>query len=122
MRDDASGPGRRLKMETRAAELERRLGEAAGVGPGATPLGVLTDMSAAVPPDLEVEFDLYAYDPPTIRLRGRSTSFESVTRLQEVLRAGGRFAAVEVSDVRAAVDKGVEFELTLKVAGEEQSA
>jgi hypothetical protein len=109
-------------MEARAAELQRRIGEAAGVGPGASPLGVLADMSAVVPGELRVEFDLYAYDPPTIRLRGRSDSFESVTRLQELLRASGRFAGVEVSDVRASVNDGVEFELTLRVGDGEQAA
>jgi len=81
---------------------------------------VLADMSAAVPADLEVEFDLYAYDPPAVRLRGHAQNFESVTRLQDLLRGSGRFAGVEVSDVHAAVNEGVEFELSLKVQGGEQ--
>jgi hypothetical protein len=120
--DAKKGPGLRIKMEARANELERRLQESAGAGPSATPLAVLADMSAAVPADLQVEFDLYAFDPPSARLRGRSQSFEAVTRLQEILTSSGRFAAVEVSDVRAAVNEGVEFELTLKVGSGDPAA
>jgi type II secretory pathway component PulL len=112
----ASAPGQRLKMESRVAELERRLEETAGGGGRATPLAVLAEMSAAVPADLRIEFDLFAYDPPAARLRGRGASFEAVTRLQEILRASGRFSSVEVSNVRAGVSEGVEFELALTVA------
>ena len=120
MPGSAGGSGQRIKMEARVTELERRLGQASGTAPSSSPLGVLADMSAAVPADLEVEFDLYAYDPPAVRLRGHAQNFESVTRLQDLLRGSGRFAGVEVSDVHAAVNEGVEFELSLKVQGGEQ--
>lgn len=115
--NDSSTVGQRLKMETRLAELEQRAQSAGGPG-ASTPLGVLADMSSAVPADVDVEFDLYSYDPPNARMRGRAGSFEAVTRVQESLRASGRFASVEVSGVRAAVSSGVEFELAVTVAGE----
>jgi len=112
---EESTTGQRIKMEARVAELERRLQEGASGG-GVSPLTVLADMSSTVPAELKVEFDLFSFDPPNARLRGRAESFEAVTRVQDLLRASGRFASVEVSDVRAAVTSGVEFELAVKVA------
>jgi hypothetical protein len=113
--EGGAGAGQKMKMEARASELERRLQETGAGGSSVSPLAVLADMSALLPADIEVEFDVYAYDPPSVRLRGRSDSFEAVTRLQETLRASGRFASVEVGDVRAAVNDGVEFELALRL-------
>jgi len=116
MHDDST-TGQRLKLEARSAELERRAGESGAAG--ASPLAVLAAMSVTVSPDVKVEFDLYSYDPPDARMRGRAESFEAVTRLQDQLRASGRFANVEVGDVHAAVGSGVEFELAVKVGSGE---
>jgi type II secretory pathway component PulL len=113
-----AGPGLRLKMEMRATELERRRAEVAGSVGETNPLAVLAEMSETVPRDVAVEFDVFTFDPPHLRLRGHSANFESVTKLQELLRARDSFASVEVSDVHAAVSgEGVDFEMTIKLAG-----
>jgi hypothetical protein len=117
MHDD-SAVGQRMKMEARLAELERQSEATGGSGAG-SPLAVLTGISAALPPDVNVEFELYSYDPPNAHMRGNADTFEAVTRLQDVLRASGRFENVEVSDVRAAVAAGVQFELAVTLATEE---
>ena len=81
-----------------------------------SPLAILTTMSSVVPAQLEVEFESYDYDPPNVRLRGEGTSFETVTRLQQVLDAESGFADVAVSDVRTDADgDGVVFELRFRV-------
>jgi len=117
------GAGKRMKMELRVAELERRETELSGGSGQGTPLGVLAKMSAAVPKDLDVEFDSYVYDPPHVRLRGQGGSFESVTRLQQLLQQSGQFGEVSVSDVRAsATGEGVVFELTVKLGPKKREA
>jgi len=123
MPGDADGPGLRIKMELRLAELERRQAELTGSGGYARPLAVLAEMSRSVPKQLAIEFDTYTYDPPSVRLRGHGASFEAVTRLQQVLEASRSFGDVSVSDVRsAATGDGVVFELSVQLGADGQSA
>jgi hypothetical protein len=51
-------------------------------------------------------------------MRGQGTSFEVVTRLQQVLRESTPFQNIDVGDVRSAAGgTGVEFELTIRLGG-----
>ncbi len=110
--------GRRLKLEMRRDELTRQVrASAGGGGSTATPLRVLALMSQTIPVDLDIEFDSYLHEPPNVRLSGRASSFEAVTRVQELLQANAGFASVEVRDVRAAVNgEGVDFQMMIKLA------
>ena len=117
------GAGQRVKMELRVSELEQRRAELSGSGPHGSPLAVLVRMSQAVPKQLDVEFESYIYNPPSVRLRGQGGSFETVTRLQEVLESVRTFGDISVSDVRTAVDgAGVVFELRFKIEDAQQPA
>ena len=110
------GAGQRMKLDLKLAELERRQTELAGGVQADSALGILVSMSEAVPADLEVEFESYAYDPPNVRLRGQGDSFESVTRLQQLLRESTPYKNVDVGDVRSAASgEGVQFELTIRL-------
>lgn len=112
----AGGAGRKTKLELRLQELEAKRAEAAGGAREDSALGVLVTLSQAVPADLEVEFETYAYDPPNIRMRGHATTFEAVTQLQEMLRSSTSIGAVDVGDVRSsATGGGVDFELTIRM-------
>jgi hypothetical protein len=112
------GTGRRTKLELKRDELEARQSELSGEGSREGALGILVAMSQAIPPDLGVEFETYAYDPPNVRMRGQGTSFEVVTRLQQVLRESTPFQNIDVGDVRSAAGgAGVEFELTIRLGG-----
>ncbi len=116
MHSQAAGPGMTLKMEMRLKELQRRTQEGAGGMGTSSPLKVLALLSAAIPGDLEVEFDTFVTDPPNLKFTGRGPSFEAVTKLQESLEGNENFATIEVRDVRAAVDgSGVDFQLLMKV-------
>lgn len=115
------GTGRRTKLELKRDELEARQSELSGEGSREGALGILVAMSQAIPPDLGVEFETYAYDPPNVRMRGQGTSFEVVTRLQQVLRESTSLQNIDVGDVRSAAGgAGVEFELTIRL-GEKSS-
>jgi hypothetical protein len=116
MPSGSGGVGRKTKLELRLSELERQRADAAGSRTHAGPLAVLLEMSRNVPADIEVEFDSYVYDAPNIRLSGQGASFETVTRLQQLLEARSAFSQVEVNDVHAAVaGSGVEFEMTIRL-------
>jgi len=118
----AGAPGRRIKLELKAAELERRL-NAGGAPGGISALGVLAALSQAVPKQIAVEFDFYLYDPPEVRVRGHSDDFEDVTKLERALEASEAVESVEANNVRAAVSGGgVDFDITIRLAtGEARS-
>lgn len=123
MPGSAGGPGQRVKMELRLSALENRRAETAGTGAHTSPLAVLSKMSSVVPPQLQVEFESYNYDPPDVRLRGQGATFETVTRLQQVLDAQAGFSDVSVGNVRTAADGvGVVFELRFRVGAGRRSA
>jgi hypothetical protein len=110
------GAGRRTKLDLKRDELEARQAELSGTASSEGALGILVAMSQAIPSDLGVEFETYAYDPPNVRMRGQGTSFEVVTRLQQVLRESTPFKNIDVGDVRSAAGgNGVEFELTIRL-------
>lgn len=114
----SGGSGRRMKLDLKRDELEARKAELSGEGSREGALGILVAMSQAIPSDLGVEFETYAYDPPNVRMRGQGSSFEVVTRLQQVLRESTPFQNIDVGDVRSAVGGGgVEFELTIRLGG-----
>jgi hypothetical protein len=115
----SGGSGHKLKLELRLSELERLRGESASSRTHAGPLSVLLEMSKHVPRELEVEFDSYVYDAPSVRLSGHGASFEVITRLQQLLEARQHFDSVEVNDVHSAVSgDGVEFEMTIQLGGD----
>ena len=112
------GSGRRTKLDLKRDELETRKAELSGAASQESALGILVAMSQAIPADLGVEFETYAYDPPNVRMRGQGASFEVVTRLQQVLRESTPFQNIDVGDVRSAAGgAGVEFELTIRLGG-----
>jgi hypothetical protein len=114
----AGGTGKRTKLELKRDELEARNAELSGSASKEGALGILVTLSQAIPADLGVEFETYAYDPPNVRMRGQGASFEVVTRLQQVLRESTPFQNVDVGDVRSAAGgTGVEFELTIRLGG-----
>ncbi len=117
------GAGLRMKLDLKLEELVRRQAELQGGTSADSALGILVAMSEAVPGDVEVEFESYAFDPPNVRLRGQASSFETVTRLQEILRTSTSYQNVDVGDVRsAATGEGVQFELTIRLGGAEPDA
>ncbi len=118
----AGAPGRRIKLELRAAELDRRL-NAGGAPSGISALGTLAALSQAVPKQVAVEFDFYLYDPPEVRVRGHGDDFEDVTKLERALEGSEAVESVEANNVRAAVSgAGVDFDITIRLAtGEARS-
>jgi type II secretory pathway component PulL len=113
------GAGLRMKLDLKLEELVHRQAELRGGTRRDSALGILVAMSEAVPADLEVEFESYAYDPPNVRMRGQASAFETVTRLQEVLRSSTPYQNVDVGDVRSAASGGgVQFELSIRLGAQ----
>lgn len=115
MGDPSGGIGRRLRMEMRLSEMTgRRIDDNSGT----SVLAALAALSDAVPDDLDVELDDFRQAGESIRIRGRSESFETVSRVEEAIRASNHFADVEVRDAHAtAAGDGIEFQILLRSGG-----
>lgn len=113
----AGNSGRKLKLEMRLSELERRIGQSSASVAHSSPLSILVAMSSAVATEIAVELDSYLYAPPSVRLAGHGTDYEAVTRLEQALRAEKSFSTVEVIEVHSDVGgTGVDFQLEITLA------
>jgi hypothetical protein len=122
MPSPSGGIGRKLKMEMRLRELSGKA-EAEGAGGAGSPLDLLAALSRDVPKTLDVTVDHVDHQPTLARVSGHAASFETVTKMQELLQKGGAFARVEVKDVHASVSgSGVDFLLELGTGAVEAGA
>jgi hypothetical protein len=109
-------------MEMRLRELSGKA-EAEGAGGAGSPLDLLAALSRDVPKTLDVTVDHVDHQPTLARVSGHAASFETVTKMQELLQKGGAFARVEVKDVHASVSgSGVDFLLELGTGAVEAGA
>jgi len=97
------------------------LADTAPVG-NLTAIDLLYSLSTSVPKNLTVDVDEYAMDPDSIRIRGRTGSYDNVDTLKKTFEGLPYFREVQAKDTKAASDgKGVEFRLilTLNKPGQE---
>lgn len=97
------------------------LADAAPVG-NLTAIDLLFALSTAVPRNVTVDVDEYAMDPDSIRVRGRTGSYDNVDTLKKAFENLPYFREVQAKDTKSASDgKGVEFRLilTLNKPGQE---
>jgi len=77
-------------------------------------LDILTELSAKVPPDLDVVFEEVGIDPNVVRIRGYSKSFEAVERLKTELSKIEGFTQVQMSEIQTDARRGGKsFSVTL---------
>lgn len=77
-------------------------------------LDILTQLSAHVPPDVDVVFEEVGIDPNVVRIRGYSKSFEAVERLKTELSKIEGFSQVQVSEIQSDARRGGKsFSVTL---------
>lgn len=85
-----------------------------------SPLGVLRELSARIPPDIKVEFRDFAAEQERVRIEGETTNFDAIDKIQAKLQEYPWFSSVAVSDAKASVDQTkVIFKLTITLAKEE---
>lgn len=85
-------------------------------------LDLLAEISALVPPDLEVVFEELSIDRQVVRIRGHSRSFEAVDRLRAELARYEPFSQIKVSEIQRDARLGANsFNLTISLAAPEAS-
>jgi hypothetical protein len=103
------------KQWTDTEQLATHLGVTGG---GTSPLDVLREISAALPPELEVSLEELRIERNSIKARGVTQDFRTVDRVKEELSKVAVFKDVTAGNVqnrqRAA---GVTFDLTIDLRG-----
>jgi len=80
-------------------------------------LDLLTEISARVPPDLDVVFEELSIDRQVVRIRGYSKSFEGVDRLKSELSKFEPFSEIQVSEIQNDPKRGGKsFSVTISLA------
>jgi general secretion pathway protein L len=111
-----------LQAEVNA--VKTKLGLLADTAPvgNLTAIDLLYAISGAVPKNVTVDVDEYVMDPDSIRVRGRTQSYENVDTLKKTFEEMPYFREVQAKDIKSAPDgKGVDFRLilTLNKPGQE---
>lgn len=97
--DDAGGADPFASMEQRVRETRDLANHLGVTGNGLSALEVLREISARIPPDLEVALTELNIERRTIQARGHARDFESVDRIRADLSQYEEFADVRLTDV-----------------------
>jgi len=86
-------------------------------------LDILTEISARVPPDVEVVFEELAIDRQIVQIKGHSPAFGSVDRLRAELAKYAPFSAIVVGDItRDARRGGQTFSMRISLSSEGEAS
>lgn len=97
-------------------QTRRRLGTGAT---GRSPLEVLRQFSAALPPQIRLDVDEWTFDESAVRLRGTTDSFDAAETIKTAAAGLGVFREIQLKDVKTvAGNKKVSFALQM-LFGEE---
>jgi general secretion pathway protein L len=107
-------------MQKAVAEAQERA-DTLGVYRGnLSALDVLAEISARVPPDLEVVFEELAIDGSVVQIKGHSPAFGSVDRLRAELARFEPFSSISVGDITSDPRRGGQtfsMRISLRAAG-----
>lgn len=126
--NSAVSPGTAVDaLQGEVTAVQTKLGLLADTAPvgNLTAIDLLYAMSNAVPKNVTVDVDEYVMDPDSIRVRGRTQSYDNVDTLKKTFEGLPYFREVQAKDVKSASDgKGVDFRLilTLNKPGQESKA
>ncbi len=110
----SSNPATQLQSQIETAQKKLALlADAAPVG-NLTAIDLLRTVAAAIPAKVTIDTDEYVMDTDSVRIRGKTASFESIDAIKKQLAAVTYFREVQVKDSRASRDgTGVDFRLIL---------
>lgn len=114
-------------LQTEVTAVKTKLGLLADTAPvgNLTAIDLLFAISTAVPKSITVDVDEYNMDTDSIRIRGRTQSYDNVDTLKKTFEGLPYFREVQARDTKSAADgQGVEFRLilTLNKPGQEDVA
>ncbi|HSE83557.1 MAG TPA: hypothetical protein VLB01_03315, partial [Thermodesulfobacteriota bacterium] len=85
-----------------------------GIRGGSTPLDVLKGISMGIPQDKNVTVEEVAFmDDKTIRLVGKSSSYEEVSGVEKALSYMQMFERVVIDSTDTALNNSIKFQMTL---------
>ncbi|MGH8006968.1 MAG: type II secretion system protein GspL [Candidatus Binatia bacterium] len=100
-----------LQDAVAALQNRRRLGTGT---PAQSPLELLRQLSAAVPPQIRLDLDEWTFDGDAVRLRGTTDSFDAAETIKTATAGLGVFREVQIKDVKTvAGSKKVSFTLQM---------
>ncbi|MBI2340841.1 MAG: pilus assembly protein PilM [Deltaproteobacteria bacterium] len=105
-------------LNSKIAELKTQLESLKPASPQATPLAFLLEISKKIPPKAEMQIDIddFSFTGDYVRIEGRTTSFEAVDKLKNVLATSPWFKNVETRNVAKGVKDEIKFSLSVEVA------
>lgn len=106
-------PVQQLKVEIR--QLERTSASSSAGAPDRSVLTLLKDISGRIPETLDVYVSRMVMDPETVRMSGKTGTFNAVDSLKNALTPSAYFSKVTISSANLdREDNRVKFEMKLK--------
>ncbi len=102
-------------MENQVKRVRGELDLISGIRSGKTPLDIMRNLSTIIPTSSSVTFDeLYFTGDLSLRLRGRSKSYDDIAKVERALNDSSFFEKVVRSSAGSALDK-IKFEISLVI-------
>jgi cell division ATPase FtsA len=101
-------------MESEVKKVRDKLALIEGIKGGSTPLNVLRDISASIPPKINLTVDEVNFvDDSTVKISGKCGSYEEVARIEKALSSSGTFKKVNRDSTETAVNNTIKFQISL---------
>jgi general secretion pathway protein L len=101
-------------MESEVKKARDRLKLVEEIRGGPTPLEVLRDISASIPLNVKLTIDEVNFvEDKTVRMRGRSDSYDEVAKVEKALSNAQAFKRVVRESTDKAINNTVKFQMTL---------
>lgn len=102
-------------MENQVKKVSGELDLIVGIKSGKTPLDIMRNLSTIVPANSSVTFDELKFTGDlSLRLKGRSKSYDDIAKVEKALNDSGFFEKVVRSSAGSALDK-IKFEISLVI-------
>jgi len=101
-------------MESEVKKVRDKLALIEGIKGGSTPLNVLKDISASIPPRIKLTVDEINFvDDSTVKISGKCDSYEEVAKIEKALSSSGAFKKVNRDSTETAVNNTIKFQISL---------
>jgi Tfp pilus assembly protein PilN len=101
-------------MESEVEKVREKLNLIQGVEGGPTPLDVLRDISASLPPSLKLTVIEIRYEGANrVKIHGVCDSYQEVTEIEEALSKSEMFESINRDQTGSAVDGKTKFEISV---------
>ncbi len=107
----------RAQLQAEVETAQKRLQILSGLAPanGATAIDVMRTIATALPDSITLDIDEYIMEPEGVRIKAKTSSFETADTIKQQLLNTHYFADVQVKDVKSAADGKVDFRLVLSL-------